>query len=120
MTNGLSVPVIGSLTLDAGACCVGDNAITILPPSVTMFDQLLDWLSRKAAPDRAVFGAPSIGIGRDSVLDRVIADKNARIGHEVHLVNEAGVEHADGQGYYIRNGIIIVPRGAVVPDGTRA
>ena len=63
-------------------------------------------------------GAPPIGIGRDCRLDRVIVDKNARIGHEVRLVNEAGVEQADGPGWYIRNGIVIVPRGGVVPDGT--
>ncbi len=59
-----------------------------------------------------------IGIGRDVVLDRVIVDKNARIGAGARLVNEAGVEHADGPGYYIRNGIIIVPKDGVVPPGT--
>ena len=52
------------------------------------------------------------------MLDRVIVDKNARIGDGVRLVNEAGVQHADGDGYYIRNGIIIVPKEAVVRDGT--
>jgi hypothetical protein len=70
MTNRLSVLVIGSLTLDAGACCAGENAITILPPSVTMFDQLLDWLSRKAAPDQAVFSAQSVGIGATALCLR--------------------------------------------------
>jgi glucose-1-phosphate adenylyltransferase len=63
---------------------------------------------------------PRLGLGRNVVLDRVIVDKNARIGHGVHLVNEAGVQHADGDGYVIRNGIIIVPKGGVVKDGTRA
>jgi glucose-1-phosphate adenylyltransferase len=58
-----------------------------------------------------------LGIGRDVVLDRVIVDKNARIGDGVRLVNEAGVEHADGDGHYIRNGIIIVPKGATLPKG---
>ena len=58
-----------------------------------------------------------LGIGRDVVLDRVIVDKNARIGDGVRLVNEAGVDHADGDGYYIRNGIIIVPKGARIPSG---
>ena len=58
-----------------------------------------------------------LGIGRDVVLDRVIVDKNARIGDGVRLVNEAGVDHADGDGYYIRNGIIIVPKGAKIPNG---
>jgi glucose-1-phosphate adenylyltransferase len=61
--------------------------------------------------------AVPLGIGRDAVLDRVIVDKNARIADGVRLVNEAGVEEADGDGYYIRNGIIIVPKGAVVKSG---
>jgi glucose-1-phosphate adenylyltransferase len=59
-----------------------------------------------------------LGIGRDVVLDRVIVDKNARIGDGVRLVNEAGVQEADGDGYYIRNGIIIVPKGARIQPGT--
>jgi len=58
-----------------------------------------------------------LGIGRDVVLDRVIVDKNARIGDGVRLVNDAGIGHADGDGYYIRNGIIIVPKGATVKAG---
>jgi glucose-1-phosphate adenylyltransferase len=58
-----------------------------------------------------------LGIGRDVVLDRVIVDKNARIGDGARLTNAAGVDHADGSGYCIRNGIIIVPKGAVVPAG---
>lgn len=61
---------------------------------------------------------PPVGIGRNVVLDRVIVDKNARVGHDVRLVNEAGVQEADGDGYYIRNGIIIVPKEGVVPEGT--
>jgi len=59
-----------------------------------------------------------LGIGRDVVLDRVIVDKNARIGDGARLVNEAGVEHADGDGYYIRNRVIIVPKDGVVAPGT--
>ena len=35
---------------------------------------------------------PRLGIGRDVVLDRVIVDKNARIGDGARLVNESGVE----------------------------
>jgi glucose-1-phosphate adenylyltransferase len=58
-----------------------------------------------------------LGIGHDVVLDRVIVDKNARIGNSVRLVNESGVQHADGDGYCIRNGIIIVPKGAHVEAG---
>ena len=58
-----------------------------------------------------------LGIGRDVVLDRVIVDKNARIGNGVRLVNERGIQEADGDGYYIRNGIIIVPKGGKIQPG---
>jgi glucose-1-phosphate adenylyltransferase len=63
-------------------------------------------------------GVPPIGIGRDVVLDRTIIDKNARIGDGVRLVNERYVEHADGNGWYIRGGIIVVPKGGVILPGT--
>jgi glucose-1-phosphate adenylyltransferase len=59
-----------------------------------------------------------MGIGRNAVLDRVIVDKNARIGDGARLVNERGIENADGDGYYIRGGIILVPKNGVVKPGT--
>jgi glucose-1-phosphate adenylyltransferase len=59
-----------------------------------------------------------LGVGQDAILDRVIVDKNARIGRGVRLVNERGVDHEDGPGWAIRNGIIVVPKDAVIPDGT--
>src|SRR4051794_17285387 len=49
---------------------------------------------------------PRLGIGRDVVLDRVIVDKNARIGDGVSLTNATGVQEANGSGYYIRSGIV--------------
>jgi glucose-1-phosphate adenylyltransferase len=69
-----------------------------------------------AAPARGE--SPRLGVGRDVALDRVIVDKNARIGDGARLVNESGIEQADGEGYYIRNGIIIVPKDGVIQPGT--
>jgi glucose-1-phosphate adenylyltransferase len=63
-------------------------------------------------------GRPRLGIGRDVVLDRVIVDKNARIGDGSRLLNEKGVQEAAGDGYYIRNGIIVVPKDGVIAPGT--
>lgn len=63
-------------------------------------------------------GLPRLGIGRDVVLDKTIIDKNARIGDGARLVNEKNVEHADGDGYYIRGGVIVVPKGGVIQPGT--
>ena len=63
-------------------------------------------------------GIPGIGIGRDVVLDKTIIDKNARIGDGARLVNERNVENADGDGWCIRGGIVVVPKGGVIPPGT--
>jgi glucose-1-phosphate adenylyltransferase len=63
-------------------------------------------------------GDLALGIGRDAILDRVIVDKNARIGEGARLVNERNIQDVDGDGYYIRSGLIIVPKGGVVKAGT--
>jgi len=63
--------------------------------------------------------APRLGLGRNVVLDKVIVDKNARIGDDVSLTNAAGVQDGDGDGYYIRNGIIVVPKDGTIRPGTR-
>lgn len=62
--------------------------------------------------------APRLGIGRNVVLDKVIVDKNARIGEGARLTNAAGLQQADGDGYYIRDGIIIVPKDGIIKPGT--
>jgi glucose-1-phosphate adenylyltransferase len=61
---------------------------------------------------------PRLGIGKNVELDRVIVDKNARIGDDVRLVNEQGVGEKDGDGYFIRSGVIVIPKDGVVPAGT--
>jgi glucose-1-phosphate adenylyltransferase len=63
---------------------------------------------------------PRLGIGEGTVIKRAIIDKNARIGTGARLLNEAGVIEADGEGgaYFIRDGIIIVPKNGVIKDGT--
>lgn len=63
-------------------------------------------------------GIPDIGIGKGSVLRQAIIDKNAHIGKNVKILNEAEVQNFDGAGYYIRDGIVIVPKNGVIPDET--
>ena len=58
-----------------------------------------------------------MGIGANVEIERAIIDKNARIGAGAKLVNTRNVQEEDGQGYHIRHGIIIVPKGAVIPPG---
>jgi glucose-1-phosphate adenylyltransferase len=63
-------------------------------------------------------GRPPIGIGDDCVIHGAIIDKNARIGRGVQIVNETGARNADGPGYAIRDGIVVVVKNAVIHDGT--
>jgi glucose-1-phosphate adenylyltransferase len=56
-------------------------------------------------------------VGSDSLVRRAIVDKNARIGRGVRIVNESGIQEKDADGYFIREGIVVVPKGGVVPDG---
>jgi glucose-1-phosphate adenylyltransferase len=71
--------------------------------------------------DHAAVGndTPRLGIGRDVILDGVIVDKNARVGDGTKLVNGKGHRNFDGKGYYVRDGVIIVPKNGVIePDTT--
>lgn len=63
-------------------------------------------------------GLPPIGIGRECLIRGAIVDKNARIGAGVKLINERGVPDLETDDYVIRDGIIVVPKHAVIPDGT--
>lgn len=71
------------------------------------------------AENRAL-GRPDVNVGNDVVIERAILDKDCRIGHGVRILNEGKVREADGPDgrYHIRDGIVCVPRGGVIPDGT--
>jgi glucose-1-phosphate adenylyltransferase len=70
--------------------------------------------------DNARLGRPSLNLGDGSILARAIIDKDCRIGKRVRLTNESHQHEADGPNgiYYIRDGIICIPRGTIIPDGT--
>ena len=59
-----------------------------------------------------------IGVGRDCQIRNAIVDFNARIGDGCRLTNEGGVKEADTESWCIRDGIIVVPKNAVLPPGT--
>ncbi|PYS29197.1 MAG: glucose-1-phosphate adenylyltransferase [Acidobacteria bacterium] len=63
-------------------------------------------------------GIPNIGIGKGSIIRKAIIDKNAHLGTGVRIINEDRVQNFDGAGYYIRDGIVIVPKNGVLLDGT--
>jgi glucose-1-phosphate adenylyltransferase len=65
-------------------------------------------------------GGIPLGVGQGTTVKRAILDKNTRIGNNVTIVNKDNVEEADraDQGFYIRNGIIVVVKNATISDGT--
>jgi glucose-1-phosphate adenylyltransferase len=52
------------------------------------------------------------------VIERAILDRDCRVGRNVRIVNAKQVQQADGPNYVIREGVAVIPNGAVVPDGT--
>ncbi len=59
-----------------------------------------------------------LGVGRDCHIRNAIIDFNARIGDGCKLINAEGVQNADNENYAIRDGVIVVPKNAVIPPGT--
>lgn len=64
-------------------------------------------------------GRIDLGIGAGSAIRGAIIDKDARIGQHVVIDNAERIENADHKLYYIRDGIVCVPRGSSIPDGMR-
>jgi glucose-1-phosphate adenylyltransferase len=60
---------------------------------------------------------PALGIGRNCVIDRAIIDKNARIADGVVITPEGKPPNHDSQNYSIRDGVVVVPKNAVIPPG---
>jgi len=63
-------------------------------------------------------GLPRMGIGHNAHIERTIVDKNARIGNDVRISPHGKAANLDGDNYYIRDGIVVIPKGAVIPHGT--
>jgi glucose-1-phosphate adenylyltransferase len=61
--------------------------------------------------------APAMGIGKNCVIDRAIIDKNARIADGVVITPEGKPPDFDADNYFIRDGIVVVPKNAVIPPG---
>lgn len=59
----------------------------------------------------------TLEIGEDCLLENVILDKYVRLGKGVQLTNKQGLTDFDGENIFIRDGIIVVPRGADLPNG---
>lgn len=61
---------------------------------------------------------PSIGIGNHCTIINAIIDKDVRIGDNVSIINAHNLQEKDEENYHIRDGIIVVPKGAWIRSGT--
>ena len=74
--------------------------------------------SQESIAENAAAGIPPIGIGSNCRIEEAIIDKNARIGNNVVISPKDKPDHMDGDQYYIRDGIVVIPKGATIPDDT--
>jgi glucose-1-phosphate adenylyltransferase len=65
-----------------------------------------------------VQGPACPGVGVNTRIENAIVDRNAAIGRDCVITNEAGVQEGEGPGFYIRDGIIVVVKNAEIADGT--
>ncbi len=85
--------------------------------SVVMGADFFETPERKA--ENRTAGRPDVGIGRGSSIEGAIIDKNARIGEGVTIrAQDPEGEMVETENYVIRDGIVVVPKNSVIPDGT--
>jgi len=113
-------------TIEAGAtienCVIGlrcriEADVTIRNSIVMGSD---DYETAEEALEISRAGVPHLGIGAGSVIDGAIIDKNCRIGRNVRIVNDTGVDSSDETPEaVIRDRIVCVQKGAILPDNWR-
>ena len=62
-------------------------------------------------------GLPNMNVGDDCQIERAILDKDCRVGNHVTINYRGKEQNVDGDCFYIRDGIVVIPKGMVVPDG---
>jgi glucose-1-phosphate adenylyltransferase len=96
-------------------CIVGIRSI-IHPGAV--LDQAIILGAESFGPENPGDGGPKLGIGEKAHISHAIIDHNARIGKNVVIKGSKRLKDYDGDGYAIRDGIVVVFKNAIIPDGT--
>ena len=74
--------------------------------------------SKESIAEHQKAGKPPVGIGTGCRIENAIIDKNARVGNNVVISPVGKPDNVDHPLYYIRDGIVVIPKGATIPDGT--
>jgi len=95
---------------------------SIISPGATLHRTIMlgsDYYESHASiKENEAVGNPRIGVGHNTRIENAIIDKNARIGDHVVITPANKPENADHPMYYIRDGVVIIPKNGVVPHGT--
>jgi glucose-1-phosphate adenylyltransferase len=95
-------------------CRIGRNVV--IRNSVILGNDFYESVDGLA--DDAARGLPPLGIGDETVIEGAIVDKNVRIGSRVRIANDHGwTDTADCPRFTVRDGVAVVPKDAVIPDG---
>jgi glucose-1-phosphate adenylyltransferase len=62
---------------------------------------------------------PAMGIGKNCIIRNAIIDKDCRIGDNVVIHGSVALESAETKTHVVKDGIIVVKKGAHIPDGTK-
>ena len=121
--------VRGSLIADG--CLIGEGAVIensiiglrcVIGRDVVIRNSILMGSDFYHASDAPASGnhldQPACGVGAGSHIEGAIVDKDCRIGHNVRIVNSAALDSTDENEFaMIRDGIVVVPKNATIPDG---
>jgi glucose-1-phosphate adenylyltransferase len=110
----------------ADGCIINDALIehsligvrSRIEAGTTLRDTLVMGHDFYETPERAHQGAPPMGVGPGTVIERTIVDKNTRIGAGVRITPDGKPSEVDGRNFYVRDGIVIIPKNGIVPHGT--
>ncbi len=74
--------------------------------------------SAESISENLANGIPKMGVGANCRIENAIIDKNARIGDNVIISPDGKPEGEDGENYHIRDGIVVIPKNAIIRSGT--
>lgn len=75
--------------------------------------------SQDSIVENEMLGKPRLGVGQNTIIENAIIDKNARIGDNCVISPAGKEENLDTPLYYIRDGIVIIPKNGIIPHGTK-
>lgn len=78
-----------------------------------------DFFQSRDEIDKSSSDNPTMGIGQRCFISNAIIDKDCKIGNDVRIAGGDHLEDGEYENYSVVDGIVIVPKGSVIEDGTK-